>query len=153
MFENYSYTILSCNFHELLCSRSIILSFKCQYNFWPRAYIAEAVLHFGMLFLKIWLDNRQIKRYLARFQTNIPLQGRPYVRKRCILLIVSQLIDGGNFFRFKWKIHSKASKWHQPCFDAMSNIGVRWHTSQQKNTQFAVDHILWKLAWCENFDR
>ena len=26
------------------------------------------------------------------------IQGRPYVRKRCILLIVSQLIDEGKFF-------------------------------------------------------
>ena len=34
-----------------------------------------------------------------RFNQNKPsgVQGRPYVRKRCILLIVSQLIDGGNF--------------------------------------------------------
>ena len=67
-------------------------------------------------------------------------------------LWVSWLTEG-IFFRFKWKIYSKASKWHQPCLDTMSNIGVMWHTSQQKNTQFAVDHILWKLAWCENFDR
>ena len=31
-------------------------------------------------------------------EDHLPLQGRPYVQKRCILLIVSQLIDGGNFF-------------------------------------------------------
>ena len=27
------------------------------------------------------------------------------------------------------------------------------YLSQQENTQFAVGHFLWKLAWCESFDK
>ena len=40
--------------------------------FWPRAYTAEAVLNFGMLFLKICRTIVKNKRYLARFKTNVP---------------------------------------------------------------------------------
>ena len=34
------------------------------------------------------------------------------------------------YFSQKWKIHSKASKWHQ--LGTVSNIGIRWHLSHQK---------------------
>ena len=52
------------------------------------------------------------KRFLTNFWVfQTTLQGRPYVRKRCILLIVSQLIDGENFFlgpneRYISKLHN-----------------------------------------------
>ena len=40
-----------------------------------------------------------------------------------------------NISWLKWKIHSKASKWLHLCFGAMSNVGVRWYLTHQKNCQ------------------
>ena len=90
--------------------------------------------------LQITIDNEQ-KKYMVfkcsisiylHKDTNLHYTGSIICSETLYLLIVSQLIDKGIFFRFKWKIHSKASKWHQPCFNTMSNIEVRWHISQQK---------------------
>ena len=56
------------------------------------------------------------------------LQGLPYVGKRCILLIVSQLIDGGNFFvQMKDTLQSFKMTPTLLWYHELRNIGVRWH--------------------------
>ena len=65
---------------------------------WNLIMLAIFVLHGSK-----WLDFFHIDYNSSKIMEQISLytldiQGRPYVWKRCILLIVSQLIDGGNFF-------------------------------------------------------
>ena len=67
--------------------------------------------------------------------------------KRSILVIESQLMEGANIFSAQMKVHSKASKLYQLRFGAMSNIGVRWHLTYQKNAQISASDIaVFKIA-------
>ena len=55
-------------------------------------------------------------------------------------LRVSWWKEGKNF-GLKWKVQSIASKWHQLCFGAMSNIGVGWNQSHKRNVQIAASEF------------
>ena len=51
-----------------------------------------------------------------------------------------------NSFRIKWKIHSKASKWHQHCFGTIGIAALR----KSANNNKLILKLCWQLTQCFN---
>ena len=80
----------------------------CVVKFWDMAALPAPITstqkwqiierqHTTNVFPQIWFSGLEVFRKQEIFEKN-NIQGRPYVRKRSILLIASQLIEGAKNF-------------------------------------------------------